>query len=150
MPGTETPFRVSLKNSSKGYSVNTALKVKPVSGCEGLSFSPSNGIGNISLGPGETKNLDLKVQGGDTLTDGNAVFMLIASDSDFQISATNISSWATVHMPRPLLQAFLVMDTALDTNSASSGSLTSGKPPQGCRPRYPCVERYRCDPDFPL
>ena len=114
--GTETPFRVSLKNSSKGYSVNTALKVKPVSGCEGLSFSPSNGIGNISLGPGETKNLDLKVQGGDTLTDGNAVLMLIASDSDFQISATNISSWATVHMPRPLLQAFLVMDTALDTN----------------------------------
>ncbi|MGA2142457.1 MAG: ankyrin repeat domain-containing protein [Brevinematales bacterium] len=114
--GTETPFSVSLKNSSKGYSVNTALKVKPVSGCEGLSFSPPDGISNISLGPDEAKNFDLKVQGGSDITDGRAVFMLIASDSDFQISATNILSSATVHMPRPLLQAFLVMDTALDTN----------------------------------
>ena len=108
------PVRVSLHNNSGGYSINTVLRSVPVSGCEELSLFP--GISNITLGPDETKIFNLSVSASEDLQDGTVIFMIIAEDNDFQVAATNLVSVASLHLRRPSLQAFLIMDEALDTN----------------------------------
>jgi hypothetical protein len=107
-------IRVSLHNNSGGYSINTVLRSVPVSGCEELSLFPE--ISNITLGPDETKIFNLSVSASEDLQDGTVIFMIIAEDNDFQVATTNLVNVASLHLSRPSLQAFLIMDEALDTN----------------------------------
>lgn len=88
--------------TNSGYSDNTLIKVLPVSNCSQIVFSE---LSNITLVPGEKKQLNMEISGGENLKDGLAKIMVVAADLPFKVSATNTLVIEKKRLLRPLLTA---------------------------------------------
>jgi len=117
-----------LKNTGKGKSENASLNVIPISGCEKINFLS---ISNITLLPGEIKNIELPIETQEELKDGFAEFFVILRDSVFNMAVTNRFKIETQHLFKPFFTVSLSFrekyQTFYVTNFISNDTITSNE-----------------------
>lgn len=103
--------------TNSGYADNLLFSIVPVSNCAQIGFSE---ISNVTLVPGEKKQLNLEISGGEDLKDGLAKILAVATDLQFKVSASNYLVIEKRRLMRPRLIADHFFNISVDEKTVTN------------------------------